>query len=245
MADVQFNLHVGSPKVLVAAAKAFDHLRIDAPETYRFTLSLERQQERWILFCNGEYEDHCTETRQLAPMLPANTLLLVCRFSDMEVALHAAAVAVNDRRIILPAKTGSGKSTLSAAMLAEGFRFCSDDLILLAGPDMWVIPASFCFVLKQGSWEIAATPTPAVAKLETHERVDGKSIRYLPPSPASQIVDRHERLPTSYLVFPLFDPSAPNEFSPLTSAEALIRLAESGYGVGSRLNRPILDRLIA
>lgn len=45
-------------------------------------------------------------------------------------ALHAAAIAVEDRLILIPAKRRAGKSTLIAALAARGAKIVADDLVL-------------------------------------------------------------------------------------------------------------------
>ncbi|MCH9693199.1 MAG: PqqD family peptide modification chaperone [Gammaproteobacteria bacterium] len=243
--DVQFDVSVSSGEARLAADRVFGHLKVDSRNQPDFALSVEHHTGQWVLFCDGEYLAYCQRETQLAPMLHAQTLLLVYQHSKMDIAIHAAAVTQQDHCIILPAKSGSGKSTLSAALLAEGFGFCSDDLVMLAGPDLKVVPASFCIGLKSGSWDIAAKRTPAVADLVTHERADGKSIRYIQPTPRSDFASQHERLSARYLVMPTYDPDCPGEIRPLTSAEALVGLTQSGYDVASQLDRELLYRLIS
>jgi hypothetical protein len=177
-------------------------------------------------------------------MLHANTLLLIYQHSNADIALHAASVTIDNECIMLPGKSGSGKSTLSVALMSEGFRFCGDDLVLLAGPDLAVIPVSLCVGLKEGAWGIVAPRFPEVSQLPTHIRADGKSIRYLPPLPKPHVAGREERLGTSFLVFPTYEPNCQNELRELSPAQALMCLTESGYDVTSRLDRKLLLRLI-
>ena len=177
-------------------------------------------------------------------MLHANTLLLAYRYSNASIALHAAAVASDKDCIIFPGASGAGKSTLSAALMLEGFRFCSDDLVLLTDSNLSVIPMSFCIGLKEGAWETVAARSPIVADLATHIREDGKAIRYLPPLSVSQTVGRSERLRARLLVFPTFDPNGRNLLNEMSPGSALVRLAESGYDVTPGLDKATLRRLI-
>ena len=243
--DVIFEVYSSAPEVKQATDKVFGHSRVDSCNERHFALTVEREPDGWTLFCNGKYEAHCRDERELAPMLHANTLLLIYQHSNAEIALHAASVTINNECIMLPGKSGSGKSTLSAALMSEGYRFCSDDLVLLAGPDLAVIPVTLCIGLKEGAWENVAARYPAVAQLATHIRADGKAIRYLPPLPKSQVAGRGERLPTTLLIFPTYESNCRNEFRYLSPAQALVRLTESGYDVSSRLDRVLLRRLIS
>jgi predicted ATPase len=46
--------------------------------------------------------------------------------------LHAAVVEKNGKALILPALPGSGKSTLSAALAMNGWRFLSDEFTMIS-----------------------------------------------------------------------------------------------------------------
>ncbi|WP_028585749.1 hypothetical protein [Desulfogranum mediterraneum] len=48
-------------------------------------------------------------------------------------ALHAAAVLRGDRCILLPGKSGQGKSTITGWLISHGFHYLSDELVLLTG----------------------------------------------------------------------------------------------------------------
>jgi hypothetical protein len=54
--------------------------------------------------------------------------------------LHAAALALNGKGLLVPGASGSGKSTTSVTLLRAGFDFLSDDTVFLTRPadDLWV-----------------------------------------------------------------------------------------------------------
>lgn len=58
------------------------------------------------------------------------------------IALHAAAVAFDDRALLIAGATGVGKSTLTAWLAANHARYLTDELVILslAGPDTRVSP---------------------------------------------------------------------------------------------------------
>ncbi|GIG39630.1 hypothetical protein [Cellulomonas phragmiteti] len=54
--------------------------------------------------------------------------------------MHAAGVTKDGEAVLLPAYGGTGKTTLSIALLAQGYRFLGDDLLLVDTSDLTVHP---------------------------------------------------------------------------------------------------------
>jgi hypothetical protein len=87
----------------------------------------------------------------VAPLIHANLHLLTYERCDHLIGMHAAAVAYKNNCILFPAECGSGKSTLTAALVAGGFQYCSDDMVLLAAPPMRMRPVPMAMGIKSGS----------------------------------------------------------------------------------------------
>ena len=58
------------------------------------------------------------------------------------VILHACALQVNGQNVALIGESGMGKSTMTAAMLAQGYEFIVDDLVAIdvSGPQPMILP---------------------------------------------------------------------------------------------------------
>ena len=58
------------------------------------------------------------------------------------VILHACALQVNGQNVALIGESGMGKSTMTAAMLAQGYDFIVDDLVAIdvSGPQPMILP---------------------------------------------------------------------------------------------------------
>lgn len=87
---------------------------------------------------------------------------------DMPV-LHASAAQVGDGAVLFMGNSGSGKSTMSAALVGAGGRAISDDVCRLAQvDDRWVcFPDAGLLRLRPGSEALASLfPSDAVASLE-------------------------------------------------------------------------------
>ncbi len=77
-------------------------------------------------------------------VLAAHPLLTIALLETMKrfgrFSLHAAALCLDDRGILVPGSSGSGKSTLSVTLTRAGFGFLSDDTVFLteSADGIWV-----------------------------------------------------------------------------------------------------------
>ena len=82
--------------------------------------------------------------------------------------------------LVLAAAGSSGKSTLTAALLARGYRYLSDDVVPLQRGRGLAIPVPVCLNLKPGSVSVLAELYPELPKLPVWQ--DGeRQLRFLPP----------------------------------------------------------------
>jgi len=137
------------------------------------------------------------------------------------LALHAGAVGQDGSCLLLPAESRSGKSTLTAALLADGRRsLLSDDFALLTPESLTVHPLGLPVVLKAGSWPALRDLLPGLAQQPTHQR-QGEPVRYW-SSPAAQRAALP--LPVRGLVMPRHIAGAPARLERLTPFDALARV---------------------
>src|SRR5689334_825890 len=74
--------------------------------------------------------------------------------------IHAAVIERNGRAAILPAAPGSGKSTLTAALVHRGWRLLSDELTLLNMTDRRLVPLARPVSLKNRSIDVIRAFAP-------------------------------------------------------------------------------------
>ncbi len=215
-----------------------------APESARDWPLLEifRADGRWLMLFEGGLLDTCTESQALVPMLHGNMTLLLYHASSCFAALHASAVALGETCILMPGASGSGKSTLAAALTARGYRCCTDDLALLTGDTVRLLPVPLRPGLKSGSWPVLAASYPGLAALPAYRRADGKLVKYLPPPDLSE--EAGAGLPVAAMIFPKYVPGSSAVLRPLPRCEALVRVAEAGYDLPERLDRHAVVKLL-
>lgn len=130
--------------------------------------------------------------------------------------VHGAALAGEEASLLLPGRSGIGKTTLALAAALRGLRLLSDDVIFLH-TDTW---QPECFPRSFHVHDDALPRLAAMGLRYTPEEVIGG---YLCAS-VLRPWNRAPGPPVRYVVFPRFAPHGPLALRPITSAEAAVEL---------------------
>lgn len=159
--------------------------------------------------------------------------------------LHSAVVEKDGRALLLPARPGSGKSTLTAALLHRGFRLLSDEHVLIRPEDGRLVPIPRPIALKNESISIIRELGPDLVLGPTFHDTQKGDVAHLRPS--EDCVRRAEEtaLPSA-VVFPKFDSGGPTRLEPVAKAAAMMELVENAvnYSVLGVLGYETLARLV-
>jgi hypothetical protein len=176
--------------------------------------------------------DQSTRNRALARHRCLTALLETSRRGRKWLGiLHASAVGVRGRCVLLAGARGSGKSTLAAALVAADAALVTDDYAPLEQGSWHVWPVPYAPGIKRGSWRALRRYYPDIQERPVH-RLAGMQIRYLALDAAS-MAPLGRGLPVAALVFPRFETGAAFEQVRITTAEALAELCHA---------RSMLDR---
>jgi hypothetical protein len=208
------------------------------------TLAIVKDGNRWTLLLEDAYLADCGDRAELVPMLYGNAAKLIYEAADCFAAVHAAAVAKGSRCVLMPAVSTSGKSTLTAALVASGYDYCTDDLAILTPAPVGLRPVPMQIGLKTGSWNVLAALCPELAAATAHRRADGQWVKYLQPRAHGTPRSSDERLQVAAVVFPKFMAGAGAELRPLSRAAALARMTEAGYDLSGKLDRRAVEVLV-
>lgn len=118
------------------------------------------------------------------------TIALQCQRPDLYF-LHAAAIALDGRVAVLAAPAGTGKSTLTLALLENGFAYLSDELAPLDFRTMMVHPYAHALCLK--------TPPPRPYRLPPGSLTTGGRIHV--PAAALSAATVREPSPLAAVIF--------------------------------------------
>ena len=161
--------------------------------------------------------------------------------------IHAAVVEKNGFAAVLPAPPGSGKSTLCASLVQEGWRLLSDELTLINLTTAEAVPVPRPIGLKNQSIDIIRQRYPqAVFGVLSSDTLKGSVCHLKPPmqSIQKQIIE----CPIGWIVFPKYEADADTELLPKSKGQAFMEVANNAFnysvlGVdGFEILKKVVDR---
>jgi HprK-related kinase A len=143
--------------------------------------------------------------------------------------LHAAVVEKGGRAIIMPGQPGSGKSTLCAALLGEGWRLLSDEFALLSPENGLLTALPRPVSIKNAAIDLIRKRMPeAVIGPIATDTAKG-TVAHL-KAPLDSVRRAAERAAPAWLVFPEYDSGASETvLAPLSKGRSLLAAAESSF----------------
>ncbi|MGH2794542.1 MAG: hypothetical protein ACRDKG_09580, partial [Actinomycetota bacterium] len=96
----------------------------------------------------------------------------VARAPDVLVVHAGVVVAPNGNAVVLPAASGGGKTTLTAALVRAGFDYLSDEMMAVDPTTLRVVPVPRSLFVKPGTFEALGMEPPALSP-EARSFVDG------------------------------------------------------------------------
>jgi hypothetical protein len=147
--------------------------------------------------------------------------------------VHAGAVTTPDgRAVVLPATGGSGKSTLVAALVRDGFGYLSDEAAAIDPVTGRIHPFAKALTLKEGSFglfpDLAPLEEPFVRDLWHVPAVMLRPGCSAPPTPPSHVVAIR------------YQPGADTEVRDMTAGEACVEVARHALSLRTYRARSLL-----
>jgi hypothetical protein len=163
------------------------------------------------------------------------------RERDTLLVIHGAAIADDEQCIVMPGAGGSGKSTLTAALLQQGFTYLSDDVVPIDRNTGHAIPLPICLNLKQGSLEVLKLTSGSKS---LHERKqENHQVWYFEPT-GYRNNPPQGNYPVKYLVFPSYAAGGQTRLRALTAGQALQKLIESQSLIESQKDKKRVTELL-
>ncbi len=199
------------------------HIAIDSPKTLR----------RWIrpqvnFSFDGQLPFKPLPLDQAFPLLEWGLNWCVSVHAHQYLIIHAGVVEKNGLAAILPAPPGSGKSTLTAALVLSGWRLLSDELTLIDRTSGLIHPLPRPVSLKNQSIPLIQAFCPeAFINRPSHDTAKG-TVAHLRP-PRESVRRQHEPARPGWVIFPQWLAGAPTSLTPRSKAQTFMFLAQNAF----------------
>jgi predicted ATPase len=143
--------------------------------------------------------------------------------------IHAGAVVspTTGNAILLPGAAGSGKTTLVAGLVSQGFDYLSDEAAAIDPVTNLVYPFPKALTFKTGSLEALAAMSSA--PVGSNGAIDGQRHVLVEELRVSSVAKRPS--PTRTIVSIKYESGAHTEVQPMSRASAAVTLAESALNM--------------
>lgn len=217
-------VHLSNPADAAMLAPVLGHLSSPGPGADPIEYHLERHDGQLRLRQSRRVIYQGTSPDMAAVMLLHEMQLAAYRERDNLCVVHAGAVGRGDACVLLPGVAGAGKSTLTAALLHDGWDYLSDDTVPVDAADGRAIALTPPLTVKAGSLAVLSPLYPALPELPEYGRAD-QEVRYLPP-PADKACPADRAV--AAVIFPRYRPGGDPRLIEIPAAQAFTRLAEAG-----------------
>jgi HprK-related kinase A len=211
-----------------------DYMLADGPYAdFHVEVAAPGNLRRWIrpqvqFIADGSSPFTRLPRNQAFPMLEWGLNWCVASHAHYYLIIHAAVIEKNGHAAILPAPPGSGKSTLCAALIHNGWRLLSDELTLIRRSDSRLVPLPRPVSLKNASIPLMKGYAPdAIFSPSVSDTVKG-TVAHM-KAPADSVARADETALPGWIVFPRYEAGAALTLTPVSRPRAFIRVADNAF----------------
>lgn len=160
--------------------------------------------------------------------------------------LHAAALERGGKAVVLPGEPGAGKSTLTAALMINGWRLLSDELTVVDPGDGLLRAVARPVSLKNRSIDVVRSLAPHAVLGEIASDTHKGTVSHLRPSEDS-VRRMHEPARAAHIVFPRWREGVVTTLRSRGKADAFMHTASHAFNYsllgrrGFDLNAALVD----
>lgn len=241
--DSRFTVRFSTEAQVDAVAPVLQHLASEPDSDRGTSIDIFASPDRVLIYRNGAWYTGCPGIDALAPIVKSCIWMTVVREHRYFLNIHAGVVSDGDGCLMLPARAGSGKSTLTAALVHEGYEFFSDEIALLESGTLSIFPVPLAICVKHTGIAALVDRYPVLRTLAVHARGDGKCVTYMPP-PLDRLPTTMSARPARAIVFPKYAAGSETTLLPVPRAEALQQLLGECMAVAEPLDAARVERLV-
>ena len=147
---------------------------------------------------------------------------------NQHLLLHAGVIAHQGRAVLLPALPESGKSTLTAALCARGYRLLSDEFGAVSLANGSVLPLVRPIALKNESIQVIRSFAPGSKIGPVFPKTRKGDVAHMAPAD-QDVAWRHVPAEPAFIVFPKFEPGARAQLEALRPSRAFVKLSANSF----------------
>jgi hypothetical protein len=157
-----------------------------------------------LAFRLGNQHFRYADPAQAIPMFEWGLNWCVATYQSRYLCIHAAVLEKNGAAVILPAPPGSGKSTLCAMMMLQGWRLLSDEHCMVDPHSGVIVPCVRPLSLKNNSLAVINRLFPDAGLYQKTEKTHKGTMAYLQPTAISW-QNREVTAEPRLVIFPKFN----------------------------------------
>lgn len=142
--------------------------------------------------------------------------------------LHSGVVEKRGVGIVLPAVPGSGKSTLTAALMLSGYRLLSDEFGVVRFADAALMPMLKGAALKNASIDVIRARFPQARLGPSFPKTRKGTVAHLAPDLTS-VEHRHVPAEPGLVIFPLYQADAETTLETMGRSQAFSKLVVNSF----------------
>lgn len=219
------NLAALYPAAILQKAPVAEHI-------YDFHIDYSRRfsgKSRPYHFRTGTEHFRMADAHQLIPTFEWGLNWCVSAYQQQYLAIHAAVLEKDGKALIMPAPPGSGKSTLCALLMLQGWRLLSDEMCLIDPLSGRLQPYVRPVSLKNASIDVIQHYYPDVAVLHRTPDTEKGTVAYLRPTDSSWQQANSSAKPY-WIIFPAYQASSePVAAFTMPKADTLLYLAQNSF----------------
>jgi HprK-related kinase A len=156
------------------------------------------------------------------------------------VQLHASSLVYEGGALILPGDPGSGKSTLTAGLLARGWSYLCDEFALVDTSRGLIAPFPRALCIKEASFPVLEALGLPLRRKTPYQKATKGRVGFLNPLDIDPGVVS-EPAPARWVVFPKYVAGATPLLEPITRSQALYDLTKQCFNFRMHQENVIKD----
>ena len=98
------------------------------------------------------------------------------------IMLHASALAFGNTGVIFPASSGSGKTTIALALIAQGFQYLSDEVAMIDAEDLTLHPLPRGLAIRENAFHLLQSLNKPPPSAGFYPQTSSSHFRYFNPT---------------------------------------------------------------